>query len=94
MTDYERYGDYQPSERGSAGLALTFLLIGLGAGALVALLFAPRSGRQLRRELRRKYEDTLETLQEQRENWREKGSEWAESAREKVEPIRRAVRNQ
>lgn len=104
MTDYERFGEYQPSERGSAwGLGITLLLIGLGAGALTALLFAPRSGAQMRRMLRRKYEDTIENIGERAEEWRERGADWvdkargladkaseaAEYAREKVTPLAR-----
>ena len=38
MTDYERFGDYRPSERSTVGTAVTFLCIGLGVGSLVALL--------------------------------------------------------
>ena len=41
----------------SVGVAITFLLIGVGAGALAALLFAPKSGEQLRRDIRRRYKD-------------------------------------
>ena len=99
MNDFERYGDYQPSNRGSFGLGLTLLLIGLGAGALTALLFAPHSGKQMRKLLRRKYEDAVDTIQEQRETWMERGSDWArkgqeiaDDVREHVEPIRKAVK--
>lgn len=100
MTDYERIGDYTPSNRDSFGLGLTLLLIGLGAGAAAALLFAPRSGKQMRKLLRRKYEDAIDTVSEQRETWMERGSDWArrgsefaDDVRERVEPIRKAVRN-
>ncbi len=106
MTDYEHFGDYQPSDRSSAGLAITFLFIGLGAGALAALLFAPKTGKQVRRDLRRKYEtarDVIEDWQEQAEDVIEKGSEWAntakdwantakETARDKVAPFAKAVK--
>jgi gas vesicle protein len=106
MTDYERFGDYQPSDRSSAGMAITFLFIGLGAGALAALLFAPKTGKQIRRELRRKYEtakDVIEDLQEQAGDVIEKGSEWAsnakdwantarDTAKEKVAPFAKAVK--
>ena len=99
MNDFERYGNYEPSNRSNFGLGLTLLLIGLGAGALTALLFAPQSGRQMRKLLRRKYEDTVDTIQEQRETWMERGSDWArkgqeiaEDVRDRVEPIRKAVR--
>src|ERR1700693_1379770 len=99
MTDQERTGDYQPSDRSSVGLAVTFLFIGLGAGALAALLLAPRTGKQIRRELRRKYEnakDVIEDWQEQAGDVIEKGSDWAgnarETAREKVAPFAKAVK--
>jgi gas vesicle protein len=95
MTDYERFGEYQPSDRSTVGIALTFLFIGLGAGALSALLFAPKSGKQMRKLLRRKYEDArevLEDLQDQAGDVIEKGSDWASTAKEKVAPIAKAVR--
>jgi gas vesicle protein len=77
------------------GLAITFLFIGLGAGALAALLFAPKSGKQIRKVLRRKYEDAkdvFEDWQEQAGEVVEKGAEWANTAKEKVAPIAKAVR--
>ena len=99
MTDQERKGDYQPSDRNSVSLAITFLFIGLGAGALAALLLAPRTGKQIRRELRRKFEnakDVFEDWQEQAGDVIEKGSDWAstarETAREKVAPFAKAVK--
>lgn len=93
MTDYERFGDYQPSEKSTLGTAITFLFIGLGIGSLSALLLAPRSGKQMRRMLRRKYEDTVENLSEQAEDLRDRGREWADAAREKVAPIRDRVKS-
>ncbi|MGE0406609.1 MAG: YtxH domain-containing protein [Candidatus Korobacteraceae bacterium] len=95
MTDYERFGDYQPSDRGSAGLALTFLFIGLGLGAFSALLFAPRSGKQMRKNLRRRYEDARESLEDFGEHAGEvleRGGDWARSARKKVSPIAERMR--
>ncbi len=95
MTDYERFGEYQSSDRSSVGLALTFLFIGLGVGALTTLLFAPKSGKQMRRLLKRKYEDAREAV----EDWTEqasdvvgKGVEWANAAKERVAPIARSFR--
>ena len=106
MNDYERFGDYQPSERSRVGTALTFLFIGLGAGALVALLFAPKSGKQMRRTIRRTYDDAREAIEDWTEqagdmidkgaewasNAKERGVEWANTAKEKVEPIAKKVR--
>ena len=88
--DYEHFGDYQPSEERNAGLGLTLLLVGIGIGTLAALLLAPRSGRRLRKSLRRTYEDARESLGdwgEQAGDVLGRGGEWARSARRKVAPI-------
>ncbi len=74
-----REGRYEASEQASFGTAVTFLLIGLGAGALIGLLFAPKAGRKMRRELRRRYEDARDTI----ENWREEARGVAEEALER-----------
>ena len=101
MPEYERFGEYQSSQRrgGGAGLAITFLLIGLGAGALVALLSAPRAGKKNQRILFRKSEGAVDAFTEWKETAEdmiEKGGDWAssakETAREKVAPFRKAMR--
>ena len=68
------------------------LLVGLAAGALVALLLAPKTGKQMRRTLRRKYEDAREVVEdigEQAGDWIDKGSEWADKAKSKMPPLKR-----
>ncbi len=98
MSDYERFGDYQPHDRGNLGVALTFLFVGMGIGTAVALLFAPKSGKQIRRTIRRGYEDARDRI----DDWSEhvgdawgRGSEWAgnarDRARERVAPIAKAA---
>jgi gas vesicle protein len=93
-------GKYESSEDGgNIGTALTFLLIGLGAGALVGLMYAPKTGRQMRKELRKKYETARETLDDWKDQAREaaedaidRGAEIAEEVRERVTPLTKAVR--
>jgi gas vesicle protein len=93
-------GKYESSEDGgNIGTALTFLLIGLGAGALVGLMYAPKTGRQMRKELRKKYETARETLDDWKDQAREaaedaidRGAEIAEEVRERVTPLTNAVR--
>ena len=94
-----REGKYQESDKSTVGTAVTFLLIGLGAGALVALLFAPKTGKQMRRDLRKRYddardavEDFAEVAKDRIDEVRERSTEWVETAREKVEPLRSAMR--
>jgi len=44
-----RHGNYEASEGGSGtGTALTFLLLGLGVGALLGMVYAPKTGKQFR----------------------------------------------
>jgi len=84
---YERSGN-------TAGTAITFLLIGLGVGAAVGLLLAPKTGRQLRKDLRRSYDDAVDTVSDWTEDARgrfkdvvEKGSDFSDELRSKAEPL-------
>jgi gas vesicle protein len=88
-----RSGKYESSDS-AAGTAVTFLLIGLGVGAALGLLLAPKSGRQLRRDLRRSYDGALETVSDWTDEAKdrfeeavEKGADFADELRAKAEPL-------
>jgi gas vesicle protein len=69
-----RSGRYESSQGWSTtGTAVTFFLIGLGAGALAGLLLAPKTGKQFRKDLQRGYEDAKESF-----------GEWADEASENI----------
>ncbi len=94
-----RIGKYESSDRGNFGTAISFLLIGLGVGAAVGMLLAPKSGKQIRKDLRRSYEDTLDTIsdwsdeaKERFEEAVEKGADFTEELRSKAEPLTRILR--
>ena len=93
------------SSSSQAGTAVTFLMIGLGAGALIALLLAPKTGRQLRKDIRRRVEDAKDSLQDWSEDAKDRlrdavdrGSDWADdlrtAAREKAAPLGKALRRE
>ncbi len=92
-----RVGDYEIAHRrrGTAK-ALGFLAVGLGVGALAALLLAPKAGRQMRKDIRRRYEDArdaLDDLGERASDLWDRREEFAEAARRKVEPLARNLRH-
>jgi gas vesicle protein len=85
VNDFASSGEYRQS-----GSGLTLLFIGLAAGALIALLLAPQTGKQMRKTLRRKYEDARDAMDDfgdQASDWIDKGSEWADKAKGKVAPL-------
>jgi len=91
-------GKYRSSE-GSAGTAVVFLLIGLGVGAALGVLLTPKSGRQMRKDLRRSYEDALETISDWTDEAKdrfdeavEKGADFADELRAKAEPLTELLR--
>jgi gas vesicle protein len=92
-----REGRYESS--GNVGTAITFLLIGLGAGAVVGMLFAPKAGRQMRKDLLRGYDKTRETLDDWKDTAKEfaedaieRGSDFADDLRDRVKPLTKAIR--
>jgi gas vesicle protein len=75
--EYER-------EEASATTKLTYLLIGGGIGAIVALLFAPKSGQELREDIADATRKGLEKGKEAAGQIGEKAGEYYEVGREKA----------
>jgi gas vesicle protein len=92
--DYASQGDYRSGESNTT-LGLTMLFIGLAIGALTAILLTPKTGRQMRRTLRRTYEDArdrVDDITDQAGDWIDKGSDWAEKAKSRVAPLSKPFR--
>jgi gas vesicle protein len=91
-----RFGDYEFARRQrNLTKAIGLLAFGVGIGALTALLITPKTGRQIRKEMRRRYEDARDTVGD----WSDRANdlwarreEWAEAARRKAEPVARRFR--
>jgi hypothetical protein len=91
MNDYQKYGEYsrEVAAGESAKTALLFLGIGIGVGALLSLLLAPRSGSEIRQVVRGKFDDARRGLDRQTSRVREQARRMAGQTREKVMPISR-----
>src|SRR5271167_1902769 len=96
-------GEYEPSQRNTAALGFALLLIGFAAGAIAAALLTPKTGKQMRRHLKRTaadLRDRVDDWSDQAGDWAEKGSgladkasEWADAAKEKVAPLAKKFRS-
>ena len=84
MKDVQRFDEIdQQCDRSHLGMALSFLFVGVGIGTITALLVAPKSGRQMRRMLKRRYEDARERLDDfsgDAGEYVDRGSKWARNA--------------
>ncbi len=99
MAENRNLDDCSVSETNGRGVptGLILLLIGIGVGSLLAAALTPKTGKQLRKGLRRRYEDARDTLEEwsdQAEGWMQRGSEWANAASSKVAPIARKLKRE
>lgn len=69
------------SERDNSN-SLVWFLAGLGAGALLGVLYAPRSGRETRQALRDKAEEGRDFVVTRGRQAKEQATQWAEKGRE------------
>ena len=96
MNEYESYGDYSQREQREGGLnaasGLALLLIGFTAGAVTALLLAPRSGRETRDAISQRYRETVDGVSQRAQELRERGSEILERGSTLLGMARRRAR--
>lgn len=82
-----RSGRYESSENSNLGTAITFFLIGVGAGAVAGLLLAPKTGKQMRRELQRGYDHAREAFDDWSEDARGRMREGVRDASDAVRDV-------
>ncbi len=78
--DYDR-------EETSAATKLTYLLVGGGIGAILALLFAPKSGEELREDIADATRKGIEKSKVAASQIQEKAGEYYEVSKEKAEEL-------
>ena len=63
---------------------LAWFLAGMGCGAVVGILYAPRSGEETREALRVKAEEGRQYMQDRTQRVREQAEQWVDRGREVV----------
>jgi len=96
-TELVTEGDYERSGVNAVAVGFALLLIGFAAGAIAAALLTPKTGKQMRRHLKRKLDDARDAVgdwSEQAGDLRDKASElagkaqeWAGAAKDAVGPL-------
>src|SRR6266496_962731 len=78
------HDDYRRDSGESISTRLTYLLIGGGIGAVIALLFAPKSGQELRGDLADATRKGIDKSREAAQQLGERAGEYYESTRERA----------
>ena len=76
--------DYRRDSGDSVGTRLTYLLIGGGIGAVIALLFAPKSGQELRGDLADATRKGIDKSREAAQQLGDRAGEYYEATRERA----------
>jgi gas vesicle protein len=64
------------------GNSFLWFLAGLGIGAVVGVLYAPKSGAELRSDICNKFDDTRELINEKAAQAREQAGTWVDRGRD------------
>ena len=75
------------------GSGFLWFLAGLGIGAAVGILYAPKSGDEVRRQLREAAEDLPDKAKERARQAREQAGSWAEKGRDYLNQQKDQIRS-
>lgn len=75
----------------NTGLFLGGLILGATAGAALALLYAPQTGEDTRRQIKIKIDELEDELEKMRVKLKEKGTEMKEDARKRVQDLEKRI---
>ena len=78
------YDDYRRDSGDSISTRLTYLLIGGGIGAILALLFAPKSGHELRGDIADATRKGIDRSREAAQHLSDRAGEYYEATRERA----------
>ncbi len=78
------YDDYRRDSGDSISTRLTYLLIGGGIGAILALLFAPKSGHELRGDIADATRKGIDRSREAAQHLTDRAGEYYEATRERA----------
>lgn len=81
------YDEYRRDSGDSISTRLTYLLIGGGIGAILALLFAPKSGHELRGDIKDATKKGIDRSREAAQQLSDRAGEYYEATRERASEL-------
>lgn len=75
------------------GSGFLWFLAGLGIGAAVGILYAPKAGDELRQQLREVAEDSRDKVKERARQAREQAGNWADKGRDYLNQQKEQIRS-
>ncbi len=81
------YDDYRRDSGDSISTRLTYLLIGGGIGAIIALLFAPKSGQELRGDIADATRKGIDRSREAAQQFGDRAGEYYEATRDRASEL-------
>ena len=75
------------------GHTFMWFLLGLGVGAAVGVLYAPRSGRETREAILKGAEEGREKVKERARHTREQATQWVEKGRDLLKQQKEQIRS-
>ena len=75
------------------GSGFLWFLAGVGIGAAVGILYAPKAGDEMRQQLREVAEDSRDTVKERARQAREQAGSWADKGRDYLSSQKEQIRS-
>ena len=75
------------------GSSFLWFLAGLGVGAVVGVLYAPKAGDEMRETIRTRAQDGADRAREQARRAREQASDWVDRGRDVIKQQKEQFRN-
>lgn len=72
------------ADESCSGNGILWFLAGLGVGAAVGVLYAPKSGRETRESILSAAEESREVVQERARKYKEQAQEWADRGKDVI----------
>ena len=81
------------ADESCSGGGILWFLAGLGIGAAVGVLYAPKAGREIRESILDAAEESRDVMQERARKYKEQAQEWADRGKDVISQQKENIRS-